>query len=124
MQLSTIAIAIEAMTVQRTRHACAPTTAGVVLLCGGQDASGNAMATAELYTIGTGLCVATGAMNTPRYNHAAVLLTDGRVLIIGGQTTGGGYVASCEYFYPLTGQFVAALTGLSSARAGIRRVAN
>jgi hypothetical protein len=122
-----MAIATGAMTGARVSHAMAPTGMGLILICGGKDASGNVLATAELYVVGTGQCIATGSMNTPRYGHSATLLTDGRVLIVGGQTSGGGYVATAEYYYPPTGvpfppaavgRFVSALTGLTSARAG------
>jgi len=127
MQISGIAIAIGAMTGARVSHAMAPTAMGVILVCGGKDADGNALATAELYVAGTGQCIATGNMNVARYGHTATLLTDGRVLIVGGQTTGGGYLSSAEYFYPPTGvpfppagigKFISSLTGLTSARAG------
>jgi hypothetical protein len=115
------------MTGARVNHAAALLNMGVVLICGGLDAAGNPLATAELYIVGTGLCVATGNMNAPRYGHSATLLTDGRVLIAGGQTTAGAYLSSAEYFYPPTGiplpsaapgRFVSALAGLTTARSG------
>jgi hypothetical protein len=127
MQLSTIAIATEALVTARVSHAMAPTTFGLILICGGLSASGTALATAELYNPATGASVATGPMTTPRYGHTATLLLDGRILVTGGQTTGGGYLATAEYFYcvdarsgrsAFNGAFVAAVTGLSAARAG------
>lgn len=122
MEISGNANAIGAMTGPRVQAAIAA-AGGRVLICGGLDADGNVLATAELYDFRIGVSVAVGDMTVPRYGHAAVFLTDGRVLISGGQTTGGGYLASCEYFYPgvgipNSGRFVAGLTGLTVARAG------
>jgi hypothetical protein len=99
MQLSGSAIAVGAMTGARVKHAMALTGMGVILICGGKDASGTVLATAELYVVGTGQCIATGNMNVARYGHTATLLTDGRILIVGGQGVGDGYLASAEYFY-------------------------
>jgi hypothetical protein len=67
MQISGVAIATEAMTGARVNHAVARTTMGLILICGGQYANGNVLATAELYSESTGQCIATGAMNTPRF---------------------------------------------------------
>src|SRR5689334_18936785 len=57
-----------------------------VLVAGGDDGSGNATATAELYDPATGSWTSTESMTVPRSNHTATLLADGRVLVAGGQT--------------------------------------
>jgi hypothetical protein len=123
MQISGIAIARGAMTGARSAHAIARLSNGMILICGGLDASGNPLATAEIYSPDTGQCVATGVMNVKRYGHTATVLTDGRVLVVGGQTTLSAYVGSAEYFYHhertgRLGAFLSALIGLTTPRAG------
>jgi hypothetical protein len=72
------------------RHAHTATRLGddvgaAVLVAGGLDVSGAAVATAELFKPLSELFSPTVyAMTTPRYDHQAVLMPDGSVLIIGG----------------------------------------
>jgi hypothetical protein len=85
---------------------------GDVLVLGGDDASGNPVATAELYDPGTGMFTPTGSMSVARAAHTATLLTSGAVLVTGGRSSGGAnitVIASAELFDPATGAFV--LTG-------------
>ncbi len=107
------------MIAARTGHT-ATKCGSVVLIAGGKDASGNVLATAEIYNPATGQFVATGAMTTPRVGHTATPLSDGRVLITGGQDGSGNYLSSAEYFMPPSpgaGVFVAATSGLSAGRS-------
>src|SRR6202140_915860 len=57
---------------------------GRVLVVGGQDASGNTLASAEIYNPTTQTWTLTGSMTTPRYLHSASLLPNGQVLVAGG----------------------------------------
>jgi hypothetical protein len=80
---------------------------GKVLITGGDtsNASGNQLASTELYDPLTGTFSAAGNMTAPRDNHFAVLLADGRVLIEGGL---GGFCLdppNPEVYDPVTGAF-------------------
>jgi hypothetical protein len=88
---------------------------GKVLVAGGADASGNPLATAELFDPATGIFSVTGSMGTARYNHAAVLLKDGRVLVSGG-IDGNVDLVSAELYDPTTGEFSATTGTLGTAR--------
>lgn len=81
-----------------------------VLFIGGQDSSGNALATSEVFTAGDPANVAvaqtTGAMSVPRQDLCAVALNDGSVLAVGGDSGHQGPSSliydSCERFDPAT----------------------
>jgi hypothetical protein len=89
----------------RTDHTATPLRGGSLLIAGGVDAHGNAIASAELYDPKTGLASATGPLMVPRYDHTATLLRDGRVLMTGGRTTSGGSESSEAEYYDPTGRF-------------------
>ena len=73
---------------------------GKVLAVGGDDGTGTALASAELYTPAKQSWAATGSLATGREAFAAVRLANGKVLVAGGVTTGGGVLASAELFNP------------------------
>jgi N-acetylneuraminic acid mutarotase len=73
---------------------------GKVLAVGGDDGTGTALATAELYTPAKQSWAATGSLAAGREAFAAVRLANGKVLVAGGVTTGGGVLASAELFNP------------------------
>ena len=114
-----------AMNTPRTLHTLTRFAGGFLLACGGLDADGNVLATAELYNPAAGTWTTLSAeLNTPRYGHAAVATANSALLLIGGQTTGGGFLASVEVFMipfgpPTAGTFSPASHGLSSARANM-----
>jgi hypothetical protein len=80
----------------------------MVLITGGMDANGSALAEAELFDPSTGTFTTTGSMATPRSSHTATLLKDGRVLVAGGTDDNGNPFATAELFDPKTGAFAPA----------------
>jgi len=100
---------------------------GAILIVGGLDQNGNPLASAEIFYPAQGIFVAlAGALNTARYDHAVIVTANGAVLIFGGIGAGMTYLASVEIFTPgagrpeVTGTFTTALSGLSTARAGMK----
>jgi 6-phosphogluconolactonase (cycloisomerase 2 family) len=86
----------------RANHVSVVLPNGQVLLIGGLDNAGGALATAELYNPATGTFAATGSMSRPRTGTAAVLLADGRVLVSGGFNTSVA-TNTAEIYDPATG---------------------
>ena len=74
-------------------------------MAGGEDASSNLIASAELYNPATGKWTVTGSLATPRYDHTSTLLANGEVLIAGGVS--GTYTATAELYNPSTGRWTA-----------------
>ncbi len=58
---------------------------GWVLVVGGSDQSGQALASAEVYNPVTGAWSTVGSLSTARFRHTATLISGGRVLIAGGE---------------------------------------
>jgi Glucodextranase, domain B/IPT/TIG domain/Bacterial Ig-like domain (group 2)/Kelch motif/Galactose oxidase, central domain len=81
---------------------------GLVLVVGGSDSDGNALASAELYNPATGMFAATGNLNALRLWHSAAALPNGMVLVVGGYYVDGGNavpVTSAELYDPVAGTF-------------------
>ena len=92
----------------RRGHTATLLADGKVLVAGGYDASGNCLATAEVFDPASQTWNATAsAMSTARCHHAAVLLTDesGRVFITGGVDNAGNYLQTTEEYDPVTHAF-------------------
>jgi len=81
--------------------------AGKVLVVGGGDTSGHAIATAELYDPGTPpgtpTWTETGSLVVARYAPQAAVLLDGRVLVTGGQIPNVANLKSAELYDSQTG---------------------
>jgi len=73
------------MTTARGRHTATDLKNGTVLVAGGYDDQGKAIASAELYDVAKGTFSATGSMATARWRHAETRLLNGDVLITGGK---------------------------------------
>jgi hypothetical protein len=101
------------MTNSRDSQTATLLPSGKVLVAGGYDAAGKALASAELYDPTAGTFSPTGSMTQSRYSHTATSLEDGQVLIAGGHINGCGSGALCdvgltakaELYDPATGKF-------------------
>ncbi|MGC2445515.1 Kelch repeat-containing protein [Candidatus Binatus sp.] len=93
------------MTVARQKHTATAIGETTVLIAGGVDGSGNALATAEVFDLSTNSFTAVGPMHSARYNHAATKLSNGKVLITGGEDGSGNTLNTAEIFDPSTNTF-------------------
>ena len=87
------------MAAVRDAHTATLLNNGKVLVAGGIGATGEAVATAELFDPASGTFASTGSLATARSVHTATLLADGRVLIAGGGT------ANSEIYDPASASF-------------------
>ena len=86
--------------VARRDHSATLIDYGVLLIAGGLDRSGAALAATEIIDLNNGLVSAGHALQNPRSQHSATLLADGTVLICGGLNAGGAPIESCEVYDP------------------------
>jgi len=83
-------------------------TGGKVLSTGGTDNSGNVLASAEVYSPGSGTWAGTGSMAEARELFPAVVLTSGKVLVSGGLGPSGSLWSGAELYDPKTGTWSSA----------------
>lgn len=76
---------------------------GMILVAGGLNAAGTALASAELYNPSTGKWTATGKMNVARDEHTATLLATGNVIVVGGENATGISTNRTELYNPTSG---------------------
>ena len=96
------------LNIARAAHTATLLPNGDELVAGGQDASGNALASAELYNPTIGTWTVTGSMATARKSHTATLLANGEVLVVGGLGNSNPQapcLATAELYNPSTGQW-------------------
>jgi hypothetical protein len=94
------------MTVARAMHtATFIGPSNQVLIAGGIDSSGNALASAEVFNPTTNSFTAVGSMHSARFDHAAALLSNGKVLITGGEDGSGNTLNTAEVYDPSTQTF-------------------
>jgi hypothetical protein len=79
----------------------ATTLDGNILVTGGTDTAGSALASAEIYDFSASQWLNVGNLNTARSKHEAALVAEGTVLITGGTPV----TTSSELFDPLTNSF-------------------
>ncbi|OXM69768.1 DUF6603 domain-containing protein [Amycolatopsis vastitatis] len=90
---------------------------GRVLLAGGADGTGKAVAAAALFDPVTHTWSAAKPMTVARSRHTTTRLPDGRVLLTGGVGADGGVLASAEVYDPVAATW-STVDGVPSARAG------
>lgn len=78
-----------------------------VLVFGGVDVNGLAIASAQLYDSASNTWSAVPPMATPRFIPTAVRLPDGRILVAGGKTLGNLSLAVSEIYDPTTNSWSA-----------------
>jgi len=93
------------MSTGRSLHTATLLRDGRVLVCGGVDALGVTLGTAEIYDPVSGAFSLNGSMSMARFAANATLLPDGRVLIAGGEDSRHLSTASAELFDPINGTF-------------------
>jgi hypothetical protein len=104
-------------TTARYSHTATLLPNGQVLVAGGQDASGVATASCELFDYAAGTWTSTGSLPLRRAGSQAILLPSGKVLVTGGLGENNASQASCELYDPVSGTWT--VTGsLATARWG------
>ncbi len=89
---------------------------GTVLIAGGSDTSGTAVASADIYSPATNSFGPASPMGTARQFSVATLLPSGKVLVAGGEDAAGAPVASAEIYDPGTDSWSAAANSMSVPR--------
>ena len=102
----------------REEHTATLLQNGTVLVAGGTDGRGTALANAELYNPKINRWMSAGTMATTRLDHTATLLPNGKVLVVGGLDASfpSSTLASTELYDPNTNSWSAAAS-MSSGRA-------
>ncbi|MFC4116405.1 DUF6603 domain-containing protein [Nonomuraea zeae] len=95
-----------------------PLAGGKVLVAGGADADGVALAAAALFDPTGNAWAAAAPLATGRRLHTTTRLPDGRVIAAGGRSADGTVLASAEIYDPAAGAWSAAPAPMGAARAG------
>jgi hypothetical protein len=84
----------------RARHTATALADGSVVVAGGIDRTGKAIASVERFDPASKAWRTLPSMNTPRHSHTAILLGDGRLMVAGGANQDGEPIASVEIWDP------------------------
>jgi hypothetical protein len=104
------------MATPRFLHTATLLSSGQVLVAGGEDNTGNATATAELYGPGTGtFSAAASNLNDARFSHTATLFSDGSVLFMALVLRVG--LSSAEIYDPSAGTLSTTAGTMTTARS-------
>ncbi len=108
------------MSFARAAHQATLLVDGRVLVTGGYDTAGNAVARAELFDPVSGSWSLTAANIVARFAHTATPLQDGRVLVVGGARSLSDCTSTstAEIYDPLTASWSATASPLLSVGAG------
>ena len=100
----------------RQEHTATLLPSGSVLIAGGTDGGGTALASAEVYHPATNQWTAAHPMAAARFDHTATLLPSGKVLVTGGLAgpLPFGSLASSELYDPTTDSWSAAAPMIES----------
>jgi N-acetylneuraminic acid mutarotase len=94
----------------RSDHTATRLKNGAVLVAGGMDAAGKALASAELFDPQRNVWRSAADMVEARLNHTATVLLDGRVLVVGGfadQPPTSSALRSAEIYDPVINRWTA-----------------
>lgn len=113
-----------ANTMSSARYAATATLLanGDVLVAGGEDASGDAVTTADLYVPSTNSFTPAHAMGTARYLASASLAGNGDVLVAGGFGTSDAVLTSGEVYDPTADTWTPVANSMSSPRVDSQAV--
>jgi Galactose oxidase, central domain len=85
------------MNAARYYHTMTLLQTGVVIVVGGDGASSNRLASAEIYDPVANTWVLTGSLTFARFFHTATLLPNNTLLVAGGNAVPDG--SSCELYW-------------------------
>jgi hypothetical protein len=106
------------MATPRIFHTATLLSSGQVVVVGGKDNNGNAVATAETYEPGPGTFTpALTTLNHARFSHTATLLDAFTILIAGGTGVAGTSLSSAEIYDSETGTFSNTTASMTAARS-------
>jgi hypothetical protein len=106
------------MATPRIFHTATLLSSGQVVVVGGKDNNGNAVATAETYEPGPGTFTpALTTLNHARFSHTATLLDAFTILIAGGTGLAGTSLSSAEICDSETGSFLNTAGPMTTARS-------
>jgi hypothetical protein len=106
------------MATPRIFHSATLLSSGQVVVVGGKDNNGNAVATAETYEPGPGTFTpALTTLNQARFSHTATLLDAVTILIAGGTGSAGTPLSSVEIYDSETGSFSNTAGPMTTARS-------
>jgi len=89
----------------RAEHTATVGAHGELLVVGGYDSAGQALASVEVWDPASREWHKVTPMNTARYSHSATLLEDGRILVAGGMGVEDRPLQSVEIWNPVSGEW-------------------